>query len=264
MVPSYLHFWAFSVFCLTKDVLGSVCSETRKVIGAEGSDVTMPVNKEAVKEVIWVFNHRCIAKTWPNQNSDITDSAYNGRVSKEAGFSIVIKNVTKEDEGLYTANVLRGAAEVYEQLCYQLRVYENLSHKDLEIHHLFTDRENCHLNLSCTVNRADVTVTWNSAGRGETNVANITYHGNSPATDSSYTCIAANPASNVSRTIIPRLFCVKGKFVHIEDLYSISSIDTNDRILGPSIKHLHPWDWKCRVVEGKFYCLEFPGDFKSD
>uniref|UniRef100_A0A6I8Q4Z2 Ig-like domain-containing protein n=1 Tax=Xenopus tropicalis TaxID=8364 RepID=A0A6I8Q4Z2_XENTR len=220
-------------------VLGSVCSETRKVIGAEGSDVTMPVNKEAVKEVIWVFNHRCIAKTWPNQNSDITDSAYNGRVSKEAGFSIVIKNVTKEDEGLYTANVLRGAAEVYEQLCYQLRVYGKLE----PTHQSSLMRENCHLNLSCTVNRADVTVTWNSAGRGETNVANITYHGNSPATDSSYTCIAANPASNFSRTIITRGFCAEGRSVHIEE-YTVGDVYKNRLDTRPHLPASHVKCWR--------------------
>ncbi|XP_018087164.2 SLAM family member 9 isoform X2 [Xenopus laevis] len=209
-MPLYLHFWTFLVFSLTKAVLCSAkCPDTTKMIIAEGSDVTMPINKDSVKEVIWVFKHRYIAKTWANRISEISDPAYKGRMDIKPGLSIMIKNVTEEDEGLYTANVLRENTEDYEQLCYELKVYEKLSAKDLQIHHRITDSKNCHLNLSCTVNIADVTVSWNSIGRGDTNVANITFLGNSPDTDSSYTCIAANPASSVSRTIIPRLVCAE-------------------------------------------------------
>lgn len=99
------------------------CGEERNVGGVEGGEVTLHVDHTGFRTITWVTlkNVDVIATTEPGKViKDITHH-YKGRLTATSNGSLVITNLTREDQGLYKANILRSSQCIQ---MYNLTVYD--------------------------------------------------------------------------------------------------------------------------------------------
>ncbi|XP_069829445.1 uncharacterized protein [Dendropsophus ebraccatus] len=97
------------------------CGERRNVTGEMGGAVTLYTDYTGIRDITWVRDHNAIAVTQPGDVPDIINSSYRGRLSATHDGSLVITNLTREDQGYYMANILRASQCIQE---YYLTVYD--------------------------------------------------------------------------------------------------------------------------------------------
>ncbi|XP_063803004.1 uncharacterized protein LOC134980219 isoform X3 [Pseudophryne corroboree] len=101
-------------------VLGETsCGERIEVSGLEGGDVTLPVGETGIRDISWVADMRLIVKTKWGKPVVV----HNGRLSVTSNGSLIIANLSREDQRIYTANIRRQLSGQCTQI-YDLRVYE--------------------------------------------------------------------------------------------------------------------------------------------
>ncbi|KAM3918708.1 uncharacterized protein RB166_013483 isoform 2-T2 [Leptodactylus fuscus] len=86
----------------------SSCGESRDVTGVVGGEVTLHVDRAGIRDISWVTqrNTKMIAVTKPgNVIGDVTRS-YKGRLNTTYDGSLVITNLTTEDQGSYIASIM--------------------------------------------------------------------------------------------------------------------------------------------------------------
>ncbi|XP_063803827.1 uncharacterized protein LOC134980790 [Pseudophryne corroboree] len=110
-------------------VPGSSCGERREVSGIEGGDVTLPVGDTGIRDDIWVTDMRLIAKTEPGNPVMVHNNLYRGRLSVTADGSLIITNLSREDQGNYTANIRRQISGQCTQI-YDLTVHGRTQKRD--------------------------------------------------------------------------------------------------------------------------------------
>ncbi|XP_075048698.1 uncharacterized protein LOC142108751 [Mixophyes fleayi] len=115
----YLH--AIVFLHLQNSVLGASCGERRNVSGIEGGDVTLPVDQTDIRDISWVTDMRPIATTEPGKPVAVRGKFHKGRLDVTADGSLIITNLSREDQGIYSANILRQTSEQCTQL-YDLMV----------------------------------------------------------------------------------------------------------------------------------------------
>ncbi|XP_063803003.1 uncharacterized protein LOC134980219 isoform X2 [Pseudophryne corroboree] len=106
--------------CARAGVLGETsCGERIEVSGLEGGDVTLPVGETGIRDISWVADMRLIVKTKWGKPVVV----HNGRLSVTSNGSLIIANLSREDQRIYTANIRRQLSGQCTQI-YDLRVYE--------------------------------------------------------------------------------------------------------------------------------------------
>ncbi|XP_040268153.1 uncharacterized protein LOC120982214 isoform X3 [Bufo bufo] len=87
---------------------------------------------------------------------------------------------------------------------------EQVSEDDLQIFYSVSRHEGCSVNITCAVQRSDLTVTWiSSEGDIIVNGNVISIH--DPSRNATYTCTAGNPSNNRSISVNPWSQCDKGR-----------------------------------------------------
>ncbi|XP_069807537.1 T-lymphocyte surface antigen Ly-9-like isoform X2 [Dendropsophus ebraccatus] len=137
----------------------SPCGERRNVTGEMGGAVTLYTDYTGIRDITWVRDHNAIAVTQPGDVADIINSSYRGRLSATRDGSLVITNLTREDQGYYMANILRASQCIQE---YYLTVYDknytddtkgsgetyNVTANDTTCsHNSFSEIRDCHQHL---------------------------------------------------------------------------------------------------------------------
>ncbi|XP_040187965.1 uncharacterized protein LOC120920119 [Rana temporaria] len=172
-----------------------------EVISAEGRDVILPINETGVSEIYWIFDKTHIGTTRAEGRIEVKNNKFRGRLHCVDGVSLKISNVTRKDQGTYTANVL----EVHPQ--FHLKVYPVLLDNDINIHANLTNNETCSLALTCLTNASNVTIFWRYPNTSDLYISDRTVHISNVYPNITCKCTAKNPVSNVSRTVTPGQYC---------------------------------------------------------
>ncbi|XP_075047961.1 T-lymphocyte surface antigen Ly-9-like isoform X2 [Mixophyes fleayi] len=133
-----LFFYSLVVLYLQKGVLGASCGERRNVSGIEGGDVTLPVDQTEIRDISWVIDTRLIATTEPGNPVVVKEKLYNGRLDVTADGSLIITNLSREDQGIYTADIQRQRSGQCTQI-YYLTVYDEKFYKPLATRNIIED-----------------------------------------------------------------------------------------------------------------------------
>ncbi|XP_040187970.1 uncharacterized protein LOC120920123 [Rana temporaria] len=192
--------------------IGVICGarneETRMVLGPAGGNVTLQLNRDDVEDVSWVYDGDVRVKTKPGEPINFRDPDHKGNMWATEDASLVIMNLSLEDEKVYTASLqLKGTQESY-VIRYDLKVYKILSEEDIHLKGNVTNTEPCRVLMTCVVKEPNVTVTWRN-GSGLNIPGNVLYI-EDVHSSLNITCTAKNPVSNVTKAVNPSEFC-RGK-----------------------------------------------------
>lgn len=195
----------------TVDVICEAQSEeTRLLFVSEGGNVTLQLNRNDVEDVSWVYDGDVRVKTKPGEPIEIRDPNHKGNMWATEDASLVIMNLSLEDQKVYSADLhLKEKQESnVTMIHYDLKVYKILSAEDILLEGNITNTEPCGILMTCVVKEPNVTVTWrNGSGLIFTgNVLNI----EDVHSSLSITCTAKNPISNITKAVKPSQFC-RGK-----------------------------------------------------
>ncbi|OCT69315.1 hypothetical protein XELAEV_18040630mg [Xenopus laevis] len=126
MIPLY---WSLLLFILLKYIsCYNECGPRINVSGAEGGGASLPVKlQEEVKDIAWIRSDNHFATTKPNGQITIRSGQFRGRLRSETDASLIIADLTNQDQGIYSANVLYKSHSLCNQL-YDLQVYNNTAH----------------------------------------------------------------------------------------------------------------------------------------
>ncbi|XP_040268151.1 SLAM family member 5-like isoform X2 [Bufo bufo] len=198
-------------FCLRLlDVMSDTPCVVRSLSSVEGEEVLLKVDLADLSEVSWVTRpgNYHIARTYIGGKIYIRGNNYKGRLFGESDGSLRISNLSRDDQGLYRAN--QRGPESLQCLEYYLQVYKQVSEDDLQIFYSVSRHEGCSVNITCAVQRSDLTVTWiSSEGDIIVNGNVISIH--DPSRNATYTCTAGNPSNNRSISVNPWSQCDKGR-----------------------------------------------------
>ncbi|XP_028677878.1 SLAM family member 9-like isoform X2 [Erpetoichthys calabaricus] len=126
---------------------------------------------------------------------------------RKSDFVLLLKNLTTEDTGIYTASFLNNKFESTELISYKLFLQDpvqQLSNKDFQI---LNSDGSCNITLNCSVGAGtEVTLKWMQIGANESlvtshNAARLEYSAHyRDGNHVSFTCFAENKVSNLSLT----------------------------------------------------------------
>ncbi|XP_077320261.1 SLAM family member 6-like isoform X3 [Lithobates pipiens] len=210
---SPFYFWIVVLLNLQIYVMSEAQSVKEDVSGAVGGAVTLHFCYTGATSITWNFDKRgvAIARTKPQGSLEIEDSNYVGRLSSTPDGSLIITELRLEDQGIYRAQSL---IDQETKIChYHLTVFSNLTAENVTINPDVTDNKTCEVSLTClvdSVNGRNVTIIWRSL-----NISNVNQTQNVvfvPPSDVNFTyiCTAKNPVSNVSKNVVPWLYCNNG------------------------------------------------------
>ncbi|XP_002938988.3 SLAM family member 9 [Xenopus tropicalis] len=207
-----LLYWNVIMFALYKGIGSQVnCDDTIEVDVAAGEKLTLTLERSGIKATSWTYKGKHLATTKPDEPIDVKNRKLGPRLSSKPDGSLIISHIISDDQGVYTADVL-GKEEKYDfTQCYDVRVHKKLSLANIEINHRVTRNETCTVTLTCTVNGSDVTPFWINSSAEDFNANGnilIVYKSDPNAT---FSCMAANTVSNVSRTAAPWRYCQEGE-----------------------------------------------------
>ncbi|XP_077320264.1 SLAM family member 9-like isoform X3 [Lithobates pipiens] len=209
---SHFYFWIVVLLNLKNYVMSEVPCEGRNVTGALGGAVTLQIGHTGVPSITWGFSKTGtpIATTTPGGSPAIVEEQFKGRLSSTSDGSLTITELTLEDQGTYQARYVINNI----QICfYHLTLFSNLTAENVTINPDVTDNKTCEVSLTClvdSVNGSKVTIIWRSL-----NISNVNQTENVVFVPPSniyftYICTAKNPVSNVSKNVVPWLYCNNG------------------------------------------------------
>ncbi|KAM4013059.1 SLAM family member 5-like [Anomaloglossus baeobatrachus] len=206
------------------DVVSDQPCVERHLSSVEGGEVVLRVDKPDIMEVSWVTRaeNYNIARTYPNGKIHIRGDKYKGKLFGDSDGSLRIINLTRADQGLYKANLrLREKQQCVE---FVLKVYDKITADELRIIHLTSIHDNCTVNLTCTINRSDLMVTWSRSDMDI--IVNSSFVAvQNPNAKIIYTCTAGNPGTNASKSITPWTYCSKERTHRkIREDYTLANI----------------------------------------
>ncbi|XP_075049368.1 SLAM family member 9-like isoform X2 [Mixophyes fleayi] len=182
---------------------GQVCKKLVHLSVEEGKNALLQINETEVEEISWILHTNHIATTMPDKPISVKDRKLKRWLHSLTDGSLKMINVTRHNEGSYTANIFKKSEEHCTQR-YRLKVYPRLSEQDVYISVNVSINETCGMTLTCTVNGSDVKIFWSENGTAVTN-RTLNLYGIRPSI--SYKCIAKNPVSRVSKTVTPWTYC---------------------------------------------------------
>ncbi|XP_069583650.1 uncharacterized protein [Ranitomeya imitator] len=86
-----------------------ICEETKHVSSKEGGEVMFSITQTDVQDITWMTDRdkSIFAVTEPGKHVTIRNQLYSGRIKVNAYGSLIITNLTREDQGTYKGSVLR-------------------------------------------------------------------------------------------------------------------------------------------------------------
>ncbi|XP_075699564.1 SLAM family member 9-like isoform X2 [Rhinoderma darwinii] len=164
-------------------------------------------------DITWFISGNHFATSESGKKIEIRDYRYKEKAYSMEDGSLLMKNLVREDQGNYIASTLTSTSgkENFCALMYDLKVYEMLSDDHIEIEYEVSNNETCNMTVSCTVNRSDVNITWESLTGNGTNVTSNVVHVQDPDPEVIYTCTAWNPITSTSKSVTPWEYCKKGR-----------------------------------------------------
>ncbi|XP_039598545.1 SLAM family member 9-like [Polypterus senegalus] len=190
--------------------LAEICEvyrPTGKVI--EMQPMLTEEQKLSLKEFKWCFGEYCKIRIVKYQGDNIV-LAPNFKFKAEyrkSDFVLILKNLTTEDTGIYTASVLNNESESTELISYKLFLQDpvrQLSNKEFQI---LNSDGSCNITLNCSVGAGtEVTLKWKQIGANESLItshkaSHLEYSAHYRAgSHASFTCFAENKVSNLSLT----------------------------------------------------------------
>ncbi|XP_073466611.1 uncharacterized protein [Aquarana catesbeiana] len=114
--------------CIHKGLLGkSICGEPKNLSSTIGGQVTLSMDKAEFNSINWLTpNGKFLAQTSPGEPVEIEEAEYEGKLKATVNGSLIIMNLTREDENQYTANVQTISSSQCLQR-FHLRVFDALS-----------------------------------------------------------------------------------------------------------------------------------------
>ncbi|XP_073465730.1 SLAM family member 6-like [Aquarana catesbeiana] len=214
---SPFYFWIVVLLNLQIYVMSEAPSVKEDVLGAVGGAVTLHLCYTGATSITWIFDKRglAIARTKPGEKPEIKDSNYDGRLSSTPDGSLIITELRLEDQEIYKAQF---RTDTGTKTCdYHLTVFSNLTAEDVTINSNVTDNKTCEVSLKCLVDSVDgrnMTIIWRSLNSSNVNqTQNIVFVPPSNI-NFTYICTAKNPVSNVSKNVVPWLYCNNGKYTY--------------------------------------------------
>ncbi|KAG8560169.1 hypothetical protein GDO81_014822 [Engystomops pustulosus] len=183
-----------------------ICSEEIYIAAVEGEDVTLQINEIDVREISWLSGSSHIATSKPGQPLDVKYRKLKKRLQNSVKGSLKIIQVCMEDQGEYSANVIKEKDEECDQH-FSIKVYPKLFIKDITIKSKKHDDESC--SVTCNVNKPHVEIFWSNQ-TNHTIARNVTLKLHDIVPNSTYTCSAENPVMKVSKSIRPWTSCPRG------------------------------------------------------
>lgn len=196
------------------------CSDPLSISAAEGENVILHINETGVEEISWIQNGAHIASVL-GKTFSVKDPKSRTRFQGTVQGSLKIVYVRMKDQGEYSASVTKEKEKDCVQI-FTLKVYPKLLKEDIEIKVNVSGDETC--NLTCTVNKPDVRISWNNQSENNTDVINPTLQLYNIHPNDTYSCTAENPVIRISRSIQPWSFCQKETGVHLAHQANSQSI----------------------------------------
>ncbi|XP_073423272.1 SLAM family member 5-like [Dendrobates tinctorius] len=190
-----------------------ICDEpcTHEDVPVAGrGEVILHVNQTGIRLINWILLPKgdVIITAKSGQSFDEKDvlPQYRGRVRIVSGGFFQIINLSPQDQSIYKADIRTNNDKTICKL-FNLTVFERLSETDIKINHSLIGNESCSLNLLCTVDKRDVTITWSRVHGSDINVTPGVVYVPPSDVNVTYNCTARNPVSNISKTVIPWVYC---------------------------------------------------------
>ncbi|OCT69251.1 SLAM family member 5 [Xenopus laevis] len=196
------------IFAAYKGVWSEVnCIDIKMVEVAAGEELTLQLDRPGIKETSWIYKGRHIATTKPNAAIEVKNRKLTTRLSSKPDGSLIMQHLISDDQGVYTADMYGKEEKDDFTQCYDVRVHKKISLADVEIHQSVTRNGTCTVTLMCTVNVPDVTPFWINTSAEDFDVTgNIVFVYKSHP-NATFSCMAQNAVSNVSRTETPWRYC---------------------------------------------------------
>ncbi|XP_073493772.1 SLAM family member 6-like [Phyllobates terribilis] len=183
-----------------------VCSGVLNIPATEGENIILPINETEVKEISWILGGYHIVTTKPGNECSVKNRRLIERLQGTDQGSLKINDVRMEDQGEYSATVFKQKNNHCLQH-FQVKIYPKLLNEDVEIKIKVSENKSCI--FTCSVNNSDVTIFWSYQSERNTNIRNPTLKLYDINPNSTYTCVAENPANRISRSIKPWILCQK-------------------------------------------------------
>ncbi|KAG8509970.1 SLAM family member 6, partial [Galemys pyrenaicus] len=186
------------------------CISDTQVIGVLGESVILPLNisnTTKVSFITWIYNDTSVIFIQGDHNS-VTDPKWINRIHvTKSSHSIQLSELNMTDSGHYKAQVTTDKMQFF---CYTLRIFRRMSNLYVTNHTQRSENKNCEVYLTCSVENPDdgVSVRWQVAG----NIflkESLTLYWNfwNSSEQSSCTCVAENPVSNISSSVSLQSLC---------------------------------------------------------
>ncbi|PIO14365.1 hypothetical protein AB205_0183820 [Aquarana catesbeiana] len=187
------------------------------VLGAVGGAVTLHLCDTGAKSIPWNFVKKAITivTTKPQNSPEIHYKEYDGRLSSTPDGSLIITELRLEDQGIYRAQF---RSDTGTKICdYHLTVFSNLTAENVTINPNVTDNKTCEVSLTCLVDPvigSKVTIIWRSLNNSNVNQTQNVVFVPPSNINFTYICTAKNPVSNVSKNVVPWLYCSNSKYTN--------------------------------------------------
>ncbi|KAM4664854.1 pregnancy-specific glycoprotein 22-like [Discoglossus pictus] len=122
----YLQYYDLRVQAFLCD---TPCGDTSNITGVEGGNVILQVYKNNIMDISWIRKSHHFGSTKPGGIIQLRENRFAGKVNGTSDASLIIKNLKKEDQGIYTANILSNKDGQHCKQHYDLRVNSVVSDK---------------------------------------------------------------------------------------------------------------------------------------
>ncbi|KAG8450036.1 hypothetical protein GDO86_016645, partial [Hymenochirus boettgeri] len=185
------------------------CGAKISVIGVEGEDIVLRVDKVGFSEISWTLKGTYFATTKPNRTIEVKTLRMKHRLDSEPDCSLIITKLSHRDQGVYVANLIGTPDEDIITQCYNLTVHRRLQDGDMTVHPRLFRNNVCDIELSCTVN-GEATIEWLDYNKTIMESSNLTIRIYNVTSNLPYTCMANNSVSEIYREVYPLTYCKKG------------------------------------------------------
>ncbi|XP_074079214.1 SLAM family member 9 [Macrotis lagotis] len=215
--------WLFFLMLLQPQKGGGQSGEdpdTEQFMAVLGETIILPINipeSEQIDKIVWSFEspiatikERAKGKS---PTIEISDPHYKVLVNRsDQLYSLQISNLSKEDEGIYSANIITKDPLGTITRKFTLRIYRQLPKPKIAIHLEISEESLCNVTLKCHVDGKgdDEEFGWSPLGpRAIVSDGGSVLHLSWKPGDSDFTCtcIVRNPVSLSSNSLQAGKFC---------------------------------------------------------